>query len=499
MTFHRNSIVILIIDSSEKGLYNIVFVIKAFFDMKILYITNYHDISLGGDSRVSWELARECAKRQENDVWILRPGEEFKITRDNISKELMVYDFPSSEVMYEYSFLKPSLLNMRRIFRLLDELAPDIIHSHFFSPIAFICQSWSLKQNIPFVFTSHFLASSSLDFQGTETFTKLSKLIKVPYNMYIRSFFNFCDSIITLNDNTKKDYEEFTKRNIRFDVIPNGVDLGSVNEDIDHIDKFDGRELIFAGHLSKRKNQRFLIDSLNNLSHIKRITLKLAGNFMDEEYEIATRKAVKDLNKKHNVELLGFVQHTDLMSMYSRSTYLVSASLMEVQSLVILEALASGLPVICLRNETTDELIIDGYNGFIIGKDSSEKDFASLIEKAFEVSTDEYVTLCYNARKTAQRFDWSNVVDETISLYKQLIPSKRIIDEKAIGFDRILKILNIQDDSSKDEKQPLHEEVTPRKRSDFLIISFVSSVILIFLAVMKVLSIFINRKEQSKE
>jgi hypothetical protein len=96
---------------------------------------------------------------------------------------------------------------------------------------------------------------------------------------------------------------------------------------------------------------------------------------------------------------------------------------MEVQSLVIIEALASGTPVVGLSNETVDELV-DESDGICLSKDASPDAFAAAIQSVCSLPPGEYTALCEQARERVKDLDWSNVMEKTVRQYELILDSR---------------------------------------------------------------------------
>jgi hypothetical protein len=99
---------------------------------------------------------------------------------------------------------------------------------------------------------------------------------------------------------------------------------------------------------------------------------------------------------------------------------LVSASKMEVQSLVVIEALASGTPVVGLANETVDELV-DESVGCRVPSEATPEAFARCVERICALPQSEYDRLCENARRRVETLDWSVVVGRTSDAYEKIL------------------------------------------------------------------------------
>ena len=98
----------------------------------------------------------------------------------------------------------------------------------------------------------------------------------------------------------------------------------------------------------------------------------------------------------------------------------VSASMQEGMSNAMLEAMASGLPIITTRCEGVDELISD--NGIVVGKDSAEA-LAEAINNLAE-NKQAYGAMCALARRRAENFDWDKVADGYVKLYQRVLGKK---------------------------------------------------------------------------
>ncbi len=457
--------------------------------MKILYVTNHKDISIGGDSHIAWELARSFSENTDNEVWILKAGDNFGFGRDYMSRNLMTYSFPSTPILTYYNTFNTTLTNIRKLFKFLNELKPDLIHVHLFTPISFFVQSWALKEKVPFVYTSHLLPSSSSEFHGVDSLIQIFKLIKIPFEMYTKSFYQGCTSIITINESSKTDFKRFIKKNIRYDMIPNGIYLNDLpiksEQNPAHSNII---RLIFVGHISRRKNQHFLVKSLLHLKTSKTVELYIIGTPIEQKYFDEIQATVKNV-KKHKVFLPGFIDHNELLNEYSKSTFLVSSSKMEVQSLIVIEGLACGLPVIGLENETISELVKNDVNGYVVKKEASPQEFAKIIDKACSFDGVKYNKMSKEAQKSVEFLRWENIVKRTESLYIDLIKTYKARHKSKTGLERIIEIFIPENDYEDDFNIETNQHNIPKKRkSDFLLIAALSGLVLFVISIIKIIA-----------
>jgi glycosyltransferase involved in cell wall biosynthesis len=94
----------------------------------------------------------------------------------------------------------------------------------------------------------------------------------------------------------------------------------------------------------------------------------------------------------------------------------VSASLQEGMSNAMLEAMASGIPIVTTRCEGVQELIAD--NGIVVEK----ADAKSIADAVMNLAKDEqaYNTMRVAARKQAENFSWQRVAEEYLKHYQSI-------------------------------------------------------------------------------
>lgn len=79
------------------------------------------------------------------------------------------------------------------------------------------------------------------------------------------------------------------------------------------------------------------------------------------------------------VTLTGPVAHEEVAPYYQAADLFVFSSLTDTQGIVVLEAIASGLPVVALRDDAFTLMVKNGRNGFLVRPTASATQFASRI------------------------------------------------------------------------------------------------------------------------
>jgi len=168
--------------------------------------------------------------------------------------------------------------------------------------------------------------------------------------------------------------------------------------------------LLYVGRLAPEKQierLRYVLDACSNLS------LAIIG---DGPY----RAHLENYFRGTNTVFTGFLHGIDLAASYASSDIFVFPSTTETLGLVLLEAMASGLPVIAADSGPTREQITDGVNGLLYQPTSP----ASLIQAVLALEDKELRRrLAQNAYAEGRRFGWDRQSRQLFDFYKQVVTS----------------------------------------------------------------------------
>lgn len=156
-------------------------------------------------------------------------------------------------------------------------------------------------------------------------------------------------------------------------VIPNGVDTVRFAPAAGERPPGPPR-LLFVGRLSAQKNLLTLLEALASLRGRVEGELVLAGDGPERE-RLAQRAAALGLGKR--VRFAGWVGRDELPGLYRGADLFVLPSWDEGMPNALLEAMASGLPVVASRIAGNEELVREGVNGYLVAPD----DTAGLAER----------------------------------------------------------------------------------------------------------------------
>lgn len=202
------------------------------------------------------------------------------------------------------------------------------------------------------------------------------------------------------------------------EIIHNGVDCRQFIPDGNRAKVFEHR-IICVSRLIGRKGIDDLITALPKikaeLGPVK-LTIVGDGNMKESLLTLAESMGVAD-----DIRWLGYVDHDDLPAIYAQADLFVLPSYFEGMSNALLEAMASGLPVVVTNTGGTDELV-DG-NGLVF----EAGDQAGLARAVTEILSEEKKRQAFSlrSRENAVKFSWENVARTYVAAYKKVIDANK--------------------------------------------------------------------------
>lgn len=212
---------------------------------------------------------------------------------------------------------------------------------------------------------------------------------------------------------------EFVRKSVRYvDVADEKIKILRYGVDMEKF-KFENKSeksgplnLLYVGGIIRRKGLHHLLRVISEFDP-NTVKLKLAGNY-DESYDL-----VKKYKHFSNIEFLGYVTKDRLNEIYNDADAFVLPSLSEGMALVGLEAMASGLPLICSTNTGINDLINDYQNG-IVFETGNNKQLHNAIEWFYHHKQD-IVEIGLNAHKTASQYSWESYSRELIKILENIM------------------------------------------------------------------------------
>jgi glycosyltransferase involved in cell wall biosynthesis len=280
----------------------------------------------------------------------------------------------------------------------------DVIHGHTFLP-AMPTRLGKTVTDAATVFTVHGTAITSG--VGRDT----SKLAGVKLRIERQFVLGFdYDHVISVNN---EHIGHLSEHHDDVTCIPNGVDLNRFSNDLER-----GSDILFLGRLAPKKRVSDLIRAFAQVeAEFPETDLIVVGTGPREE-ELAELTA--DLNVSDRVSFEGRVPDEAVTSHYATAGVFVLPSVWEGHPLTLLEAWASGAPVIATSVEGIKEFVDHRETGYLVPPESPDELAEGLrfvLDNPKEA--DEWGQ---KARKLVEEeYSWEGVAERTHELYSDIV------------------------------------------------------------------------------
>ncbi len=180
----------------------------------------------------------------------------------------------------------------------------------------------------------------------------------------------------------------------------------------------DEKYIIFIGTLQKRKNLETLICALNELKMTDKFSHKLVvvgqkGWLYNEIFE-----TIKKYNLENDVLFTGYIPRSDLSPLTSGAEVFILPSLYEGFGIPILEAMASGVPVIASNISSLPEVVGDA--GLLIDNPKSRDEIAQKLRQVIN-NKELRDTLIKKGLNQTKKFSWEKTGREYLDIMQSLI------------------------------------------------------------------------------
>ena len=379
--------------------------------MKIIYCINSIR-GLGGIQRVTLVKANALAEVAGNQVYlIVTDNWPYHKLIHEISDKITLIHLPINYYADDYKSKFQSLISNIKIFKhwrllqkAINQIKPDVI----------VSVGQSEKYILPFLRTKaikireiHFNSNYREFTYQTQWIGKLIQFLDLKINT--RGY----DKVILLTEEDKKD--NFAN-NKKFTAIHNPL----TTRELEYYKKRETKNVIAVGRLVLQKNFISLIRAWALIAtHIPDWHLNIIGEGPERE---RLQNEIKQLHLEESITLKGFSNEVD--KELEQSSISVITSVYEGFGLVILEAMAMGLPVISYTFPYGPRDIIEnGTNGFLV----PNQDEQVLSARILDLAQNEELRnrMGEAALKRIHDFDISLIIPKWMTLFKNEIQLKR--------------------------------------------------------------------------
>jgi glycosyltransferase involved in cell wall biosynthesis len=378
--------------------------------MNILMVTNTFTPHVGGVSK-SVTAFTETYRQLGHRVLVIAP--EFENMPEN---EMDVIRVPAIQ-NFNGSDFSVRLPIPGYVFASLDEFRPDIVHSHHPFLLGDTALLIAAAFDTPLVFTHH-----TMHEQYTHYVPLDSPQLKRFVVQLATGYANLSDRVIAPSQSIAKILKE-RGGNTAIDVIPTGVDVqrmsqgnGSTLRERMKIPP-DALVIGHTGRLAPEKNLQFLAEAVTEFitSHSKTHFLVVGEGSSRSEIESIFKNSSLD----SHLHFTGSLKKQDLVDSYHAMDVFAFSSKSETQGMVLVEAMAAGVPVVALDAPGARDVITHQKNGWLIDCDDPAT-FVSALKQASSLSKVEKEKLLRALQQTAEEFSMSRSTQQALALYTTL-------------------------------------------------------------------------------
>ncbi len=374
--------------------------------MHILVLTATYTPSLNGVA-ISTQRSVEELRNKGHRVTVIypQPKKPMQTHRDDVQLPSIFLPFLS-----DYPISIPGLYAIDALFA---SNTFDIMHVHH--PIVWLPWAFRLrnKYRVPVVFTYH---TRYPEYVAKFLWFFPSKLVKMYMNKYLLAVLNSCDAVIATTKFYRKMLKMQSNSRIYYvstaalkKIMQSSVATKTLRKRLGLPN--DRTILLNVSRHVEEKNLTLLLQAMALLP--EKYVLVLVG---EGSYTTNLKQECQRLDLERKVIFAGLKEQTELAEYYSCADLFVYSSLTDTIGINLIEAFSAGLPVIAVKDENVEEVVVHQNTGIISGH--SPQEFANSILQFPEKKRADFAK---QARAMADTFSIEHTTSKLLSMYKKVI------------------------------------------------------------------------------
>ncbi|WP_097026008.1 glycosyltransferase [Clostridium peptidivorans] len=277
----------------------------------------------------------------------------------------------------------------------------DVIHSHVALPDGYSGMLANKEYKVPHVVTVH-----GQDFQ--QTLHKNEETKKALFKVL-----NSVDSIVVVSNKLKNIVKEF-EFSSKITVVHNGISKKYIDSYSEKHTNKDYIEILSVSNLIPIKGLEFNIKAVSEL--VKKYPNLIYTIVGDGALRDELKDLVKELNIEKNVAFIGRVKHEKVFDYIKKCDIFSLPSYNEGFGVAYIEAMSQGKPIIGVKGQGIEDIIINGENGFLVNPKNNEEIY-NILEILIK-DKDKRNQVGQNARKyVEENLTWDINADKMINMY----------------------------------------------------------------------------------
>ncbi len=239
----------------------------------------------------------------------------------------------------------------------LKKFQPDVIHTQLFAGVGLEAIAAARALKIPLVGTNHTAISEFVRYSPIRFKWLDNAILK-----YVSWYYNQCDYVTAPSQSVFDEMQQYGFEK-KHQVMPNPMDLKNftpVKNDAERAAAkkffgFSNKVMVFAGRLAAEKNIDVTLRALPEIiKAVPEAQFAVAGH---GQAEAELKKLAQQLGVSKNFKLVGTLKKSDLAKFYQAGDVAAITSTSETYSMVLMQALACGIPAVGVKARALAEYI----------------------------------------------------------------------------------------------------------------------------------------------
>ena len=344
-----------------------------------------------GQAKVVKEHALRLSKKFNLEIFCCDPS----------GKETGIHNWNNINV-HVYKGYTNSYLFSLRLFKDLKKRKFDIIHAHGFTIFMPLVASLLKRNTKKLIFQPHYHSTGS---------NFWFKILRKIYDPTVGKFIiSRSDKILCNSEYEKNKLEEkYNPDKRKLQITYHGINLSEFKKARPfNLRTKDKKIIIYIGRLEKYKNIHLIIETIK---HLKNYHLFIIGT---GPYKESLQRLINKLNLKNQIEILENVEDKDIPKWYKTCDIFITLSEVESFGLTVIEALASGKPVIVNYATSLAELA-DKFKEIIPvnAQSISPEELAEVIKKSSNKTKTNKINPEFKT------YNWDSIIKEIVKVYDE--------------------------------------------------------------------------------
>lgn len=354
-----------------------------------------------------------------------------------LAKQHCVYavDFPrlgeidineQDEQILVYRFANHANYNQGAVKRVKDivdvvcTLSPDVVHIHGTGLISYLLYCAFQKRGVKLMLTVHGLLHVE-----KKNALKRKFSLKNLYQYVVQSItefrlLNHAKQIIVDTGYVAEQIRQYHREHKIYQlpnmhVIPQGINKHFLSLKCDRASNV----ILSVGSISRRKGHLLLLQAFDQVcKEVPNAKLVIAGVLAEQDYYNELQAYIQQSPNKANISLLVNLPQEELYELYQHAHIFALHSQEESQGIALVEAMATGLPVVATNVGGIPYVVDDERNGLLSNYNDNNEFSNHLIHL---LKNHQFcIALSKNAEKEVNRYVWANIANDVFQSYSKI-------------------------------------------------------------------------------